>query len=60
LYLINSIILLDNNIINISFDKNIIIMKQPQVTSKGKLEQKISDLSLNQENEIDYEKIKSL
>jgi len=60
LYLINSIILLDNNIINISFDKNIIIMKQPQVTSKGKLEQKMSDLSLNQENEIDYEKIKSL
>ena len=35
-------------------------MKQPQVTSKGKLEQKMSDLSLNQENEIDYEKIKSL
>ena len=60
MYLINSIILLDNNIINISFDKNIIIMKQPQVTSKGKLEQKMSDLSLNQENEIDYEKIKSL
>jgi len=33
-------------------------MKQPQVPSKGKLEKKISDLSLYQENEIDYERIK--